>query len=261
MNESGKVTTGERAFGALLKFAPIIAFLVIAFPAPFYFLWRYFTATEEAGVWMLFALTSLGVGAVAGLAVAVALLFARRLWLRQMRERLARDGVTVSELAWFEAELTLLERRTLRSIKNNLLADAYRENLAARLTATHIIKRTQGELVVVERRLNAAQRLSGAERPALERDLTEDRARLKQMHDAATRQRAEVETRLQTIAAAASRDRTDAEMRVALARLDGATGAADAVGNAKLQREYEEQFRRELAQRDELSPPDKTLLP
>lgn len=251
MNESSKITFGERTAGKLLAFAPPIAFLLVALPAPLYFLLRYFTANEEAGVWMLFALTSLGIGTVAGLIVALALFFYRRRWWQRMRDKLARDGITVNEIPWFEAELTATERRTLREIKQNLLADAYRETLAARLTATHLISHTTHSLAQVERRLHQANNLSGTDRPQLERELADDRTRLQQTRHAALRQRAEAETRLQSIAAAASRQQTDAETRVALERLNTTSGAPLALENARLQREYEEQIRGELAKRDE----------
>ena len=253
MNESSKITSGERATDMLLKFASPVAFLLIALPAPLYFLLRYFTATEDAAVWMLFAITSLGIGVVAGLAIALILLLYRRRWLRQMRDKLAQDGITVNELSWFEAELTATERSTLRGIKQGLLADAYRETLAARLTATRLSDNTTRSLALVERRLQQTRNLSGTERPQLERELAEDRARLQRTHEAARRQRAEAETRLQSIAAAASRQQTDAETRVALERLNAASGAPLALENAKLQREYEDQFRAQLAKRDETS--------
>lgn len=251
MNESNKITSGERMTGAMLRIAPPVAFLLIALPAPLYFLLRYFTAAEDAAVWMLFALTSLGIGAVAGLIVLLALLLYRRRWLRQMRDRLARDGITVNELPWFDAELTASERAALRGIKQNLLADAYRETLASRLTASRLISQTTRSLAAVERRLQQARNLTGVERPQLERELSEDRTRLQQTFDAARRQKSEVETRLQSIAAAASRQQSEAETRVALERLNAASGAPLALESAKLQREYEAQIRNELAQRDE----------
>lgn len=255
MSEDGKITSTERISEMLLRLAPGIAFLIISLPAPVYFLLRYLTDTGDTAVWMLFALTSLGIGVVAGLVVAIALIFYRRYWLRQMRNKLARDGITVDELRWFESELTANERRTLRNIKQPLLRDAYRETLALRLTATRLINRTQRELALIERRLQQAHGLSGKERPQLERGLAEDRSRLQETYAAAQSQQADAETRLHSIAAAASREQSDAETRIALERLNASSGTPLALESAKLQREYEEQFRRELSKRDESTLP------
>jgi len=253
MKEDGKISSSERFRAAALGVAPWLAFLFIALPAPLYFLFRYFTASEDFAVWMLFALVSLGVGAVAGVAVVVALLIYRRMWLKSLRDKLARDGVTVDELPWFDAELTQAERRTLSGITDALLADAYKETLAARLTASRLTTHARGELVAVERRRQAARKLSGSERPALESALAEDQTRLAKLLDAAQRQQAEAETRLQAIAATARRKQIESGSQIAIERLDAAASPL-AIENAKLQRQYEEEIKRELAKRDEPIP-------
>lgn len=250
MIESNSITPGERAFAKLLNYAPWLVPLIIALPAPLYFLLRYFAANDDFAVWMLAALVSFGVGAVAGLVIALALVFYRRAWLRRLRDKLARDGVTVNELPWFEAELTATERRTLRGAKQQLLADAYRETLATRLTATRLATHAKRELVAVERRLQQAKNLSGSGRSTLENELVQDQTRLRQLQTAAHRQQAEAETRLQSIAATIGRHQIETETRIALERLDGAA-MPPGIENAKLQREYEEQIRRELISRDE----------
>lgn len=250
MNESNSITSGERVFAKLLKYAPWLVPLIIALPAPLFFLLRYFAASEDFAVWMLAALVSFGVGACVGMVMALALIFYRRAWMRRLRDKLARDGVTVNELPWFEAELTSTERRTLRGAKQQLLADAYRETLATRLTATRLALHAKRELVTVERRLHQARGLSGSGRSALESELAQDQTRLRQLQTAAQRQQAEAETRLQSIAATIGRHQTETETRIALERLDGAA-MPPGIENAKLQREYEEQIRRELVSRDE----------
>lgn len=250
MKETMSITPGERAFARLLAYAPWLVPLLIALPAPLYFLFRYFAANEDFAVWMLAALVSFGVGACAGLVIALALVFYRRAWLRTLRDKLARDGVTVNELPWFEAELTSTERRTLHGAGQTLLADAYRETLATRLTATRLSTHAKRELATVERRLQQAKGLSGSGRSTLESELAQDHTRLRQLQTAAQKQQAEAETRLQSIAATIGRHQTEADTRIALERLDGA-GMPLGVENAKLQREYEEQIRRELMSRDE----------
>lgn len=240
------ITSGEQRTNTLLKFAPGFALMLLALPVPLYFLVRYFAANEDAAVWLLFAVTTFGVGLIAGILAAFALVLYSRSWRRKMRDRIARDGVTVADLPWFMSELTAIERRTLASVNNHLLADAYRETIAARLTATRLVKRTGNELALVERRLQQARSLPDTERPSLERELTDDRTRLAGTRELARRQETAAEARLQSIAAAASRETSEADSRIALERLGGASGAALALENAKLLREYEAQSRREL---------------
>ena len=49
----GKITSADKLNARLLRFAPWLAFLLVALPAPLYFLLRYFAAAEDAGVYML----------------------------------------------------------------------------------------------------------------------------------------------------------------------------------------------------------------
>ncbi len=221
-NAATRPTTSDRLTLTLLRWAPWLAFLLLALPTPIYFLLRYFNAGADAGEWMLAALASFGIGAVVGLVAALLLVFYRRARVRRVREGLATDGVTVTELPWFTAELTAEERRTLRQLteaRQPLLADAYRETLAARLTATHLHARAGRDARAVERRLQRATQLPIAERGALETELRDDQARLAQTAREANERRAQAEARLQMIAAAASRDAGANETRLALERL------------------------------------------
>ncbi|HEX5708639.1 MAG TPA: hypothetical protein VFX96_15150, partial [Pyrinomonadaceae bacterium] len=133
---TSKLTAGERAMAKLLRAAPWLAFLIVALPVPFYFLWQYFNADAEAAVYMLLTLVSLAAGSFVGLLVIIFMLLYRRRWERNLRARLASDGVTADELSWFMSELKPAERRALKEAeaRNPLLADAYRDTLAARVT-------------------------------------------------------------------------------------------------------------------------------
>lgn len=225
MNETqdtGRLTSGERLNARMLRLAPPLAFLLLTLPTPLFFLWRYFTAVEDAGVWMLFALTTFALGAVAGLLVALLIVFYRRRWENRLRERLAADGITADELSWFQKDLTPAERRTLKEMgqHNRLLADAYRETLAARLTASRVLSSAERDTRRLEERQQQAATLQGSERARLEEDLRDDRARLERITQKAQTDRAELETRLHMIEAAASRDLSEAETSRALLRLD-----------------------------------------
>ncbi|MDT7688446.1 MAG: hypothetical protein QOE46_1205 [Acidobacteriota bacterium] len=205
----------------LLRWSPLLVFFVLALPLPAYFLFRYFTVTENPGEYMLFALTSLGVFSVFGIVAAFIVVLYRRFWERRLRERVAADGVTADELSLFTSELTPEQRRTLREVesRNPLLADAYRETLAARVTAARVVARARVDAALVKRRLKTASALQAAGRAALEQDLQQDRARLERVEHEADEHAREMDARLQMIEAIASRDASQAETELALKRL------------------------------------------
>lgn len=225
MNETGtgggKITAGDKLMARIFKWAPWLAFFLVALPVPFYFLIKYFSSAPDAGLNILFALTSLAIGSVVGFAVTLFLLYYRRHWAQKVRDRVGADGVTAEELPWFTSELTTQERQALKDIEttNPLLADAYRETLASRITATRVVAKAKRELLLVERRLNRTAYIEGADTASLQEELQADRARLEQVKMEGSERRAEAETRLQMIEAAASRGASWDETNIALHRL------------------------------------------
>ena len=222
-----------------------MGFLLFALPAPLYFLLRYFTAAEEVGVYMLLTLVSLAAGTALGLIVALILFLFRRHWEKKMRERLAADGITTAELDWFRREMTGAERRALKQVEaqNALLADAYRETLAARLTRPYVAKNSEREMIRIERRINQAVTLQGSARDAFREDLRADRLRAESALREARSHRAEAETRLQMIEAAASRGAGAEETRIALERLGLTTSQTPyALEAARLEHEARQQL-------------------
>ncbi|HJQ33341.1 MAG TPA: hypothetical protein VJ866_14230 [Pyrinomonadaceae bacterium] len=218
----GRITSGDRLTARLLRWSPFLAFLVLALPLPAFFLLRYFTAAgNDAAEYMVLALTSLGLFSVFGLVAAFLVVLYRRFWERRLRERLASDGVTADELPHFASELTAEHRRALREMEaqNPLLADAYRETLAARLTATRVLARARDDAATVERRLQSVSNLQATGRAELEQDLQKDRARLERVEREADEHARELDARLQLIEAIASRDASQAETELALKRL------------------------------------------
>jgi uncharacterized membrane protein len=203
------MTAGERMKSRLLAWSPLVAFLLLALPLPAYFLFRYFTATENVGEYMLFALTSLGLFSLFGLVAAFAVLFYKRLWERRLRERLAADGVTAEELRWFESELTDEQRRALREMdaRKPLLAGAYRETLAARVTAARVLASARRDAELVERRIRTAEGFQTSNRAELEEGLRKDRERLSRIEGEASEHLNEMDARLLTIESLASRQR------------------------------------------------------
>jgi len=255
--QSSKLSSSDRLTAAVLRTAPWLAFFIVALPAPLYFLLRYFTSPEEAGVYMLLVLTSLAFSVVAGLFVALLFFLYRKHWEKKMRERLAADGVTVSELGWFRAEMKPAERRALKQIEgqNALLADAYRETLAARLTATRVVKNARREMALVGRRLHQSSQVAGADRARLEEELRADRLRLERTTNEAVAHEAEAETRLRLLEAAGSRHASEAETEIALQRLGLMRGQTPyALEAARLESEARSQADEILRQRDRQLP-------
>ena len=220
---TGKLSTKDATTARVLRFAPWIALLVTSIPVPLVFLVLFFaaTATDTAAVWLLLAGLSLTLGFALGVIIAAILLFYRRKWLSKLRDRLASDGITANEVVWFRSELTSAERAALKELEQNnrLLADAYLETLASRLTASRIIARSKRELLKVERRLNRARVLGTAEAKALQDDLSEDHNRLKHLLQQANEHLSHAKTRLQIIEATASRKLSQGDTHLMMQRL------------------------------------------
>ncbi|HZE70822.1 MAG TPA: hypothetical protein VE135_15030 [Pyrinomonadaceae bacterium] len=219
----GKLTTRDQAVSRVLKWSPWLAFLLLSLPPPLVFLLLFLTATatDSAAVYLLLSLFSLGLGVVLGLLAVVVLILYRGSWLRRLRNRLAADGITANEVTWFTSELTSAERRALAEIQsqNPLLADAYLETLATRLTATRIRSRAVQELIRADRRINRARSLGGVDTAELIRGLETDRERYSHLKTEASSRLAEAQARLQTIEAAASRSMNQVETELMLQRL------------------------------------------
>jgi hypothetical protein len=223
MYSMAKLSKRDATVARLLKIAPWISVLVTSIPGPLLFLFLFLTTTamDSAAVYLLLAGLSLAVGFAVGLIIAAILLMYRRRWLAKLRDRLASDGITASEVVWFRSELTSAERAALDEIQrsNPLLADAYMETLASRLTASRMISRARREILRVERRLNRARSIGGSDTSALQQDLTADRERLDQLRQHATEHLARAKTRLQEIEATASRKLNELETEIMMQRL------------------------------------------
>jgi uncharacterized membrane-anchored protein YhcB (DUF1043 family) len=120
--------------------------------------------------------------------------------------------------------LTSAERKALAEIEqgNPLLADAYLETLASRLTASRIISRSKREMLKVERQLNRARTIRTPESTALQKELTADRERLDQVRQQASDHLAKAKTRLQVIEATSSRKLSQGETDLMMQRLGSA---------------------------------------
>ena len=227
VNQSqGKLSGRDATRARLLQLAPWIALVATTIPAPlvFFVLFLTATATESAAVFLLLAGLSLTLGFALGLVIAAILLFYRKRWLSQLRDRLASDGITANEVVWFRSELTSAERKALGEIQqgNPLLADAYMETLASRLTASRIISRSRKEMLKVERQINRARTLKTPESKALQQELTADHERLEKVRQQASEHLSKAKTRLQVIESTASRKLTQGETDQMMRRLGSA---------------------------------------
>lgn len=222
---NNKLTSKDRIKAKALIWSPLFAPLLIMLPLPLIFLLLFslVAATPAAAAFYFFAaLISLGIGAFVSIGTVIFLLIYRQRWLKRLRDRLARDGVTASELEWFMPELKTEERRSLKAMEkqHTLLADAYRETLASRITATRVVETAKRELQYVERKLNRATYMKkGAETEKLLEELGKDRERLKRIQTDGKQLRSDAEARLQLIEATARRSTSWSDVDVALQRL------------------------------------------
>lgn len=235
----------------VLRLAPWLAPFLFALPGPVLFtvLYMFSTATETAALYIFLALASLIGGAIAGLIVAIFLVFYRKRWLKRLRERLAADGITADEVSWFTSEMTTAERQSLKQIEtqNLLLADAYRETLAARLTASRVVSSARRDLLLVERRINRTSYMQGQTTATLQEELKADRTRLERIRQEATERRSEAEARLQMIEAAASRGQSWTETNAALQRLSATQEHLPlALESARLDQQVREDVEKEM---------------
>jgi hypothetical protein len=225
-SKDGKLSGKDAKTATLLKHAPWIAVLLTSIPVPLVLLVLFIlaTTTESAAIFLLLAGLSLAVGFALGLVFAAILLIYRKNWLSKLRDRLASDGITASEVVWFRSELTSAERKSLAEMQqsNPPLADAYLETLASRLTASRIMARSRKEILKVERHINRARTVRTPESAALQKDLAEDHERLKNVYSQATEHLNQAKTRLQMIEATANRKLSQGETDQMMRRLGSA---------------------------------------
>lgn len=221
---TGKIRASDERIARLLSWTPWLSFVLVAVPLPILFVLLFLTSvtTDSAAVYLLLSFVSMGAGLVVGLLVLITLLLYRRRWHSRLRNNLAADGITADEVSWFVSELSSEERKTWRELesKNPLLADAYCETLAARLTATRILGKARAEILRVERQRNRTRNIRGVDTTPLLNDLLSDRQRFESLRQEATVRLSEAKARLQTIEAAANRSLSKSETDLMLRRLE-----------------------------------------
>jgi hypothetical protein len=221
LDAPGKLTAREKRLARVWKNVPWLALAGVTVVPPAALLLIYLLSGFSP-LFLVLAIASVPFSLIIAAIVMVFLLLYRRRWTRDLRERLASDGITADEVGFFLNELTSGEKRSLREMEKQqpLLADAYCETLALRLNATRLTNRARRDLLLVERRINRARYLNAPDTSVLLDELARDRERLERLKQEGSSRRAEAEARLQMIEAAASRGASWAETNYMLQRLD-----------------------------------------
>lgn len=245
-----EITRKDLAKNKALKIGAWAAPLVFSIiPAIIFFAFSLFSSGATTAMFVFFSLIALVVGFIFGLIVSGSLMFYRSRWMAKVRERLAVDGIKADEVEWFTHELTSNEKKSLKEIesRNLLLADAFRDTLAARLTATRILKSAKQELLLVQRRQGKLKYLKSENSSNLQKELKTDLDKLTKIKNEAEAMRVEAETRIQMIEAASRRGGSLADTELALKKLSARTQELPmALESAKMEDEMRRELEKEL---------------
>lgn len=199
-------------------------------------------------IWILPLVLSVIGGFIVGLIASAGLMIHRSKWLKDLRERLAIDGIKANEVQWFMHELTGAEKRSLKEIetKNLLLGDAFRETLAARLTSTRIAKSVKQEMMLVNRRLGKLKYARTENIENFQKELDEDLKKLNRIRAEAEEMLTESENRLMMIERAAKHGTNFSETELALKKLSAQSQQLPlALESAKMEEEIRKQLEAE----------------
>jgi len=249
--ERSDITKRELARGTRLKTAAVAAPLVLAgIPAvAFMALFILFgTAPPIAATILFLGIIFTIIGFVLGLGFSGFFAYRHSNWSQEMRERMAARGIRAEEVDWFLREMKPSERQTLKLIaaRDPLLADAYRETLASRLTATRIVKSSKKELLLMQRRQNKLKYYKTESAKTFREELNKDVEKIRSINDEAKEMLAEAEARLQMIDVASIRGSSIADNELALKKLSArASELPLALESAKLADEIREELDKE----------------
>ena len=191
------------------------------------------------------------IGFVVGLGLTGFFAIRHSAWTKEMREKIAADGIKAEEIEWFRNELKTNEKRALREMQRTdpMLEDAYRETLASRLTATRIIKSSRKELVLARGRqtkLKQLKRLNKESSDNFRAEIDRDLEKIGSINEEAKLMLAEAESRLQLIEAAAARGSHLADSELALMKLSARAAELPlALEEAKMTEEIKRELERE----------------
>jgi hypothetical protein len=247
------VPAAEMTRGRRLKMAAVSSpILLTAVPAAVTLLLLFTVAGSPpaAATIFFFGLLITVVGFVKGLILSGLFAYKYSKWTKETRELIARDGIRAEELDWFRRELRPAEKRVLKELERGdpLLADAYRETLASRLTASRIIRSSQRELQVTRQRENRLKLMKTENASRFLEELKSDTEKIRKINSEAKEMLVEAESRLQMIEAAAFRGGGLVDSEVALKKLSArSTSLPLALEEAKMTQDIVEELEKELA--------------
>ncbi|MGI8542630.1 MAG: hypothetical protein ACR2MD_04040 [Aridibacter sp.] len=249
VNKDRLLKTTAISLPIVLSVLPAMAFFIMGI--------LFGTAPPVTAFYFFLSIISLIVGLIGGGIGSAFTLMYRSKWLGQLREKVAIDGIKASEVKWFTKELKTEEKNALKEIKskNLLLADAYEETLASRLTATRIVKSTGQELLLAKRRKNKLKYLKSEKVNDFKAEIDRDISNLSNIKTEAKEMLVEAESRLQMIEAASRRGRELAGNELALKKLSARTEqlplALESVKmEEELRKEFVEDLEEEFAKKD-----------
>ncbi len=211
--KANRLKTGAIAAPIALTLVPAVITLVLMLLA---------AGGPPAAVLILFGgVVATVLGLLTGVTTSVILAQKRSSWVRELKDRMAARGIKAEEIEWFRNELKGDERKALRSLEQRdlLLADAYRETLASRLTASRMIKDSKRELLLSRRRLNSIKQSKSSRAEDFQSVIAEDIQKLERIGDDAKVILAEADSRLRMIEAAGTRGGSIADSELALKKL------------------------------------------
>ena len=244
----------ELARGRNLKIAAVSAPLVLSgIPAILFLLLMFvFGATPPiAATFFFIGLILTIIGFVVGLGFSGLFAIRHSNWTKEMRERIAADGIKAEEIDWFRNELKTNEKRALREMQRTdpMLEDAYRETLASRLTATRIVRSSKRELFLAKRRQTKLKQLRRLKMDSSEKfnaEIVSDLEKIGSINEDANLMLAEAESRLQLIEAAAARGSHLADSELALKKLSARAAELPlALEEAKMAEEIRKELEKE----------------
>ncbi|MFM9905343.1 MAG: hypothetical protein ACKVQJ_12325 [Pyrinomonadaceae bacterium] len=218
------LTPSDLARGQRLKIGAVIAPLVltvIPIAVTILLLFLAVSGPPAAAVVLFLGIIVTVIGFLTGITISAILAHRRSIWTKEMRERIAANGIGADEISWFRNELKSNEKRALKAVEASdlLLADAYRETLASRLTATRIVRSSKRELLSAKKRQNSLKQIKSARAEQFQSETVKDIDKILKINDEAKLMLSEAEARLQMIEAAASRGGNLADSELALKKL------------------------------------------
>jgi hypothetical protein len=185
-----EITDKDLAYGRKLRVGAIASpLLLLLVPALITIVLMLIAAGSPptAAVILFLGFIATTIGFIAGIVISLILTYKRTKWTREMRERIAADGIRANEIEWFYAEMKPSEKRALRDItaRDALLGDAYRETLASRLTATRILKSSRRELTLAKKRQNSLKQLRSTRSEEFQAQMGQDIQKIGHIHDEA----------------------------------------------------------------------------